>query len=50
MSTEELIIRHGYWGEHPKHKVERWQYEVDNNYTRLGYWEWVVDEIANEEV
>lgn len=38
----------GYWGEHPDHPVEDWQYEVRNGDTRLGYWQWVAARIANE--
>ena len=30
-----------YWSEDPKFSSEDWQYEVRNNDTRLGYWEWV---------
>jgi len=32
----------GYWGEHPVHSVADWRYEVANNDTRQGYWEWVL--------
>lgn len=31
----------GYWGEHPDHTVGDWKYEVANEETRLGYWQWV---------
>lgn len=31
----------GYWKEHPDHPVEDWKYEVINDDTRQGYWEWV---------
>lgn len=30
-----------YWGEDPGHPLTDWKYEVENNDTRLGYWEWV---------
>lgn len=30
-----------YWGEDPLYTLEHWKYEVANNYTRRGYWEWV---------
>jgi hypothetical protein len=33
----------GYWGEHPKYPVEDWRYQVANNETRQGYWEWCLD-------
>lgn len=35
----------GSWGDHPDHSIEDWRYEVANNDTRLGYWEWVAARI-----
>jgi hypothetical protein len=35
----------GFWGAHPEYPVADWQYEVGNDETRLGYWEWVQNEI-----
>ena len=41
------------WGEHPDWPVSEWQEAVgqggmgDDNDTRLGYWEWVANEISN---
>lgn len=32
----------GIWGEHPEYPVRDWQWEVGEDYTRLGYWEWVL--------
>lgn len=29
------------WSEDPEHPVADWKYEVANDDTRLGYWEWV---------
>ena len=29
------------WGSDPFYPVGDWQYEVANDETRLGYWEWV---------
>ena len=29
------------WDDDPDHPVADWQYEVANNDTRLGYWQWV---------
>lgn len=50
MNPETICYRYGgYWGEHPIYTVELWRYEVNNEDTRLGYWEWVVNEIRNEE-
>ncbi len=31
----------GVWGSDPDYPVADWQYEVANDDTRLGYWEWV---------
>ena len=39
--VEILINKYGYWGEHPDHDVDSWKYEIANNDTRLGYWDWV---------
>jgi hypothetical protein len=30
-----------YWGEDGEYLLESWRYEIANNDTRLGYWEWV---------
>lgn len=36
-----------YWhAEHPDFSFEDWQIEVANNDTRLGYWQWVMAQIA----
>lgn len=45
MSRDELIARYGHWGEHPQWPVADWQYEVANNYTRRGYWDWVSEHL-----
>lgn len=31
----------GLWGEHPDYPRKDWAYEVGNNDTNLGYWDWV---------
>jgi len=31
----------GVWGEHTEYTLDDWKYEVANDDTRLGYWEWV---------
>jgi hypothetical protein len=36
------------WDEHPIHTVRNWQYAVANDYTRLGYWEWVANILLQE--
>ena len=38
----------GTWGNHSNYPVEDWGYEVSNDETRLGYWEWVAAKIENE--
>ncbi len=35
----------GYWGEHPEYPWSDWVGEVEGNSTRLGYWEWVAEQI-----
>lgn len=40
----------GYWGEHPDHPLLDWRYEVANDDTRRGYWEWVEARIANSDL
>ena len=37
----QLRKRYGYWGEHPEWPTSDWVYEVRNDDTRQGYWEWV---------
>jgi thiamine kinase-like enzyme len=50
--TLPLYDQHGgYWGEHPEHAISDWQYEVSNDETRQGYWDWVesrLEEAAEE--
>lgn len=30
-----------FWGSDPDHPVDEWQAEVNDDATRLGYWDWV---------
>ena len=51
---EKLADEHGgYWeGEHDDFPVSDWKYEVRNEDTRQGYWEWVANKVeatADEE-
>ncbi len=39
----------GVWGEHPEYPKSDWAYEVNNNTTIRGYWDWVVTQIEQEE-
>lgn len=49
-SAEALRLKYGHWGAHPDYPVADWVYEVTNNYTRLGYWEWVANlEVVEKE-
>ncbi|WP_165618480.1 hypothetical protein [Mycobacteroides chelonae] len=45
-SAAEIREAHGgVWGEHPKYPVADWRYQVANDDTRSGYWEWVATEL-----
>ncbi len=49
-SPRALADEHGgIWGAHPEFPVSDWQTEVENDDTRLGYWEWVSNEIEINE-
>ena len=39
--VEEYIKKYGYWSVHPDHPLEDWRYEIANDDTRQGYWQWV---------
>lgn len=39
----------GIWGSHLDYPLEDWKYEVTNNDTRMGYWNWVESKIEQEE-
>jgi hypothetical protein len=45
MSIQEQLGFASHWDEHPKYPLEDWKYEVVNEDTRLGYWEWVNSKI-----
>lgn len=47
--VDQLREKYREWDEHPKHLVDDWSYEVDGDYTRLGYWDWVASQIEQEE-
>jgi hypothetical protein len=38
----------GLWNVHPTYCLEDWQYEVANDDTRLGYWDWVMSYVDQE--
>jgi hypothetical protein len=37
----------GVWGEHPKYPVNKWRDAINQDATRLGYWEWVKAEMGS---
>ena len=39
-----------HWGGLTGHDVEDWRYEIANEDTRLGYWEWAANRIDSGEV
>lgn len=44
--ASELAERFDFWGQHPDFPLEDWQYEVQNDETRLGYWSWVANQLG----
>ncbi len=42
---KKLKIKYGYWKGAPEFPLEDWQYEVANNDTRRGYWEWITSQL-----
>ena len=46
----ELIETYTSWGEHPAFPLVDWRAEVTSNDTRLGYWEWVANQLWDLEV
>lgn len=40
---ERLIEELGIWGECEDFPRSDWKYDVQNNDTNLGYWDWVVE-------
>lgn len=49
IDEQDLITKFGVWGEHRDYPVADWKYEMANDDTRSGYWEWVANRIMNEE-
>lgn len=45
MTITDYTEKHGgYWeGEDPESPLADWKYEVANDDTRLGYWEWAYE-------
>lgn len=39
----------GHLGSHPQYTTSDWKWKVANGETRLGYWEWVVDQIESSD-
>jgi len=49
VTASDLLQDHRYWEDHPDYPRTDWFYEVTNNKTRLGYWEWVAEKIRMKE-
>jgi hypothetical protein len=47
LTADQLAKKYGgFWeGEHPKYPCADWKGLVENDETRLGYWEWVEAQI-----
>jgi hypothetical protein len=41
MSAKTLIATYGFYGQHPEVPLWDWLAAVENNETRLGYWDYV---------
>ena len=41
MSVRLIIAKYGYWGEHPDYPAEDWRHLISSCDSRLGYWDWV---------
>jgi hypothetical protein len=39
----------GVWGDHPRYTPGRWREAINQNATRLGYWEWVKAEMDSSQ-
>lgn len=37
----DVLRKTNVWSEHKEYPRQDWQYEVANNNTNLGYWEWL---------
>jgi hypothetical protein len=48
-TAERLRDEYGHWGEHPKAPVADWRYAVEQNETRVGYWDWAAATVSAQE-
>lgn len=39
--TYEIPDNTSVWDDDPEYPIEDWRSEIINDYTRIGYWEWV---------
>jgi hypothetical protein len=46
--AEKLKFWYAAQGAHPHYPLADWKYEVANNDTKRGYWEWVANQIENK--
>jgi hypothetical protein len=46
MAAKDLMKKYGgVWSEHPDFPSEDWRYQVQSGDTRLGYWDWVAENL-----
>jgi hypothetical protein len=50
MTIDNLVNQYSYWGEHEIYGIVSWKYEIANDDTRLGYWDWVLDKIEENKL
>ena len=50
-TVAKLVVECGgdLWGKHPRHSRTDWRNEVENGDTMLGYWEWVLCRLDEED-
>lgn len=46
LTAGQLEVR--YVNEHPRHQKTDWSQEVQNDDTKLGYWDWVIHQVESE--
>lgn len=47
--NNEPLEGYNYWDSYPEYPVEDWIRSVQNEDTRVGYWEWVKSGLPDEE-
>ena len=46
--AREFVAKFGMWGDHPVHHKVAWRKRVREGLTLLGYWEWVVRRVIDD--